>query len=381
MSSIEAEPKEPTNNASREMPWSPDRSAKAGAPAAIGRRAALLVTLGAVIVAVVMGWRMWGAYMLAPWTRDGTVRAYVVTVAPEVSGNIISLPVSDNQFVKKGDLLVQIDARNYKIAVQQADASLRQAQANLKSIDAQVDVQEAQITANEAQVNQAQAALTFAKQQAERYQELMERNAGTVQNAQQFDSQLRQQEAGLANAQATLKQAKLRIDSLNAQRTSAEANIAQATAQLDQAKLNLERTEIRSPANGWVTNLMAREGNFAAAERSVISVVDADSFWVDAYFEETSLADIRIDDPATLKLMGHREVLRGHVASVARAINVGNAQPNGQGVATVNPIFTWVRLAQRIPVRIHIDQIPPGIVLSAGMTATVQIDPRPIRSH
>lgn len=376
MSSVESQSKPPQSEANRDVPWSPDRIAGTPAPAPRRRGLAMLITLAAVLVAIVLGWAMWGAYMLAPWTRDGTVRAYVVTVAPEVSGNIVALPVADNQFVRKGDLLLQIDPRNYKIAQQQAEAALQQAKANLQNVISQLDVQQAQITASEAQVEQAQAALTYAKQQAARYQELVERDAGTLQNAQQTDSQLRQQEAGLVNAQATLKQAKLRIDSLNAQRASAEASVAQATAQLDQAKLNLERTEIHAPVNGWVTNLLARTGNFAAAEHSVISIVDADSFWVDAYFEETNLSNIQVGDEARLKLMGYHDVVRGHVGSIARAINVGNAQPNGQGVATVNPIFTWVRLAQRIPVRIQIDQVPPGIVLAAGMTATVQVEPR-----
>ncbi|QPF86416.1 HlyD family secretion protein [Bradyrhizobium genosp. L] len=377
MSSVDSKSKPPAPDVNQEVPWSPDRIAGTPATQSGGRRGvAMLVTLAAVLVAIVLGWAMWGAYMLAPWTRDGTVRAYVVTVAPEVAGNITALPVADNQYVRKGDLLLQIDPRNYKIAVQQAEASLQQAQANLQNVVSQLDVQQAQITASEAQVEQAQAALTYAKQQAERYQELVERNAGTLQNAQQTDSQLRQQEAGLANAQATLKQAKLRIDSLNAQRASAEASVAQATAQLDQAKLNLERTELHAPVNGWVTNLLARAGNFAAAEHSVISIVDADSFWVDAYFEETNLSSIQIGDAARLKLMGYHDMVQGHVGSIARAINVGNAQPNGQGVATVNPIFTWVRLAQRIPVRIQIDQVPSGVVLAAGMTATVQIEPR-----
>jgi multidrug resistance efflux pump len=376
MSSIESKSKPPASEIHQEVPWTPDRIAGAAPEPGRRRTVAMLLTLATVLVAIVLSWAMWGAYMLAPWTRDGTVRAYVVTVAPEVSGNIVSLPVADNQLVRKGDLLLQIDPRNYKIAVQQAEAALHQAEANLQNVVAQLDVQQAQITASDAQVEQAQAALTFAKQQAERYQELVERNAGTVQAAQQTDSQLRQQEAALANAQATLKQARLRIDSLNAQRASSVASIAQATAQLDQARLNLERTEIRAPVNGWVTNLLARAGNFAAAEHSVISIVDADSFWVDAYFEETSLADIRNGDPVKVKLMGYRDVVPGHVGSIARAINVGNAQPNTQGVATVNPIFTWVRLAQRIPVRIEVDQVPPGIVLAAGMTATVQIEPR-----
>ena len=125
-----------------------------------------------------------------------------------------------------------------------------------------------------------------------------------------------------------------------------------------------------------MTNLLAHLGDFVNVGVNAISVVDADSYWVDGYFEETNLAPIRVGDAAKITLMGYSEVVRGHVDSIARAINVSNAQPDSQGVATVNPIFTWVRLAQRIPVRIHIDEVPPGVVLSAGMTATVEIDDR-----
>ena len=157
----------------------------------------------------------------------------------------------------------------------------------------------------------------------------------------------------------------------------AQAQYQQAVANLDQARVNLERTEIRAPVNGSVTNLLAQLGDYANVGTNVISLVDADSFWIDGYFEETNLEPIRVGDPASIKLMGYSRILRGHVDSIARGINVSNAQPNGQGLANVNPIFTWVRLAQRIPVRIHIDEVPEGVVLSAGMTATVQIDPRP----
>jgi multidrug resistance efflux pump len=132
---------------------------------------------------------------------------------------------------------------------------------------------------------------------------------------------------------------------------------------------------IHSPVNGWVTNLLAQRGDYATEGQNVISLVDADSFWVDGYFEETNIAPIRVGDPADIKLIGYSDVLHGHVSGIARAISVANAQPNGQGVATVNPIFTWVRLAQRIPVRIRIDSVPPGVILAAGMTATVQINP------
>ena len=280
----------------------------------------LLITLVAIAVAGVLGRSMWNTYMGAPWTRDGTVRVYVVTMAPQVSGQIVQLPVVDNQFVHKDDLLMVIDPTNYKIAVSLAEAA----------------VQQAQVTAQNAE------------RESRRRQELTSL-AVTTEEKQTFES------TALA----------------------AQAQLQQAQANLDQAKVNLQRTEIRSPVNGWVTNLLAQLGDYATVGQNKISLVDADSFWVDGYFEETNLDRIRVGDPASVKLMGYSQIVRGHVSSIARGINVANAQPNGQGLAQVNPIFTWVRLAQRIPVRIHIDQVPQGVVLAAGMTATVQIDPRP----
>jgi multidrug resistance efflux pump len=279
----------------------------------------LLITLAVIAVAVALGQAMWDAYMGAPWTRDGTVRAYVVTMAPQVAGQIVKLPVADNQFVHKGDLLMVIDPTDYKIAVSNAEAAVQQAKANAHNAE------------REAQRRQQLTRLEVSKEQEQTY------------------------ESGAVVAQAQYQQ---------------------AVASLDQARVNLQRTEIRSPVNGWVTNLLAQLGDYATVGTNEIALVDADSFWVDAYFEETNLDRIRLGDPASIKLMGYKEIVRGHVGSIARAINIPNAQPNGQGLATVNPIFTWVRLAQRIPVRIHIDGVPKGVVLAAGLTATVQIDPQ-----
>ena len=335
-----------------------------------------LITLTAVALAGLLGWAMWDVYMGAPWTRDATVRAYVVAMAPEVAGRIVELNVTDNKYVRKGDLLLVIDPTNYRIAVSQSEAAVQQAQANVQNIDAQVNVQQAQINASEAQLRLGRAALVFAQQQAERYQTLAKDGWGTVQNAQQFTSQLHQQEATVQSAQENLNQTLRQVETLKAQRLSAEAGLAQAKAQLNQAQVNLERTRILAPVDGYVTNLLAQLGDYVNVGVNTISLVDADSFWVDGYFEETNLGPIRVGDPAQIKLMGRDQIVRGHVDSIARAINVANAQPNSQGVATVNPIFTWVRLAQRIPVRIHIDEVPPNVVLSAGMTATVEIHNR-----
>jgi multidrug resistance efflux pump len=334
-----------------------------------------LITLAAVALAAPLGWAMWGVYMEAPWTRDATVRADVVTMAPEVAGRIVELDVVDNEYVRKDDLLLVIDPTNYRIAVSQSEAA-QQAQANMQNIDAQMNVQQAQIDASQAQLQRGRAALVFAQQQAERYQKLAKDGWGTVQNAQQFTSQLHQQEATVQSAQENLNQTLRQVETLKAQRLSAEAGLAQAKAQLNQAQVNLERTRIFAPVDGYVTNLLAQLGNYVNVGVNTISLVDADSFWVDGYFEETTLAPIQVGDPAQIKLMGRDQIVRGHVDSMAQAINVANAQPNNQGVANVNPIFTWVRLAQRIPVRIHIDEVPAGVILAAGMTATVEINDR-----
>ena len=278
----------------------------------------LAITLITIAAAVGLGRAMWDLYMAAPWTRDGTVRVYVVTMAPQVAGEIVKLPAADNQLVRRGDLLMEIDPTDYKIAVDLAEAAVQQAQVNAHNEE------------REAQRRQQLTQLAVTKEEKQTY----ESNAVAAQAAYQ-----------------------------------------QAVARLAQARVNLQRTEIRSPVNGYVTNLLVQLGDYATVGKNLISLVDADLFWVDGYFEETNLDRIRVGDPATIKLMGYPQIVRGHVNSIARAIDVANAQPNGLGLATVNPIFTWVRLAQRIPVRIHIDEVPAGVHLVAGMTATVQVNP------
>jgi multidrug resistance efflux pump len=158
---------------------------------------------------------------------------------------------------------------------------------------------------------------------------------------------------------------------------AAQAAYRQALANLDQARINLKRTRIYSPVNGRITNLVARTGDYANVGRTLLSIVDIDSFWVDGYFEETLLHAIADGAPARVKLMGYPETIEGHVGSVASGINVANARPDQTGLASVNPIFTWVRLAQRVPVRIEIDRVPAGIRLVQGMTATVEVLQRP----
>lgn len=283
----------------------------------------LLLTASVVIIAGLLGWAMWQSYMGTPWTRDSTVRAYVVTETPEVSGRIVSLPPATNQFVHKGDLLMEIEPTNYQIAVANAEAAVEQAKANLTD-------------------KQAEAA---------RRQKLPD-IATSVEETQNYVTQ------------AQIAQAVYNAD----------------LATLAQARVNLARTRIMSPVNGYITNLLVQVGDYATAGQRALSIVNTDSFWVDGYFEETLLEGIHIGDPARIRLLSHSGVLTGHVAGIARGIEVPNAQPDGQGLANVNPIFTWIRLAQRVPVEIAIDHVPPGVTLVEGLTATVEIDPVPPRT-
>ena len=278
----------------------------------------ILVTAVAVAVAALAGWQAWQYYMGAPWTRDGTVRAYVVKIAPQVAGEIVKLPIADNEFVHKGDLLMLIDPRNYSIAVRQAQAAVEQARA-------------VAVNANAEMIRR----------------EKLNDIAVTMEERQTYISQA----------------------------ANAEASYQSALANLDQARINFGRTQVRSPVNGYVTNLTAQLGDYANVGALMLSVVNSDSYWVDAYFEETALGRIQEGDAATIKLMGYSPLLRGRVQGLARGVNVPNAQPDASGLASVNPIFTFVRLAQRVPVRIRIDEVPEGVNLVAGLTATVQIEP------
>ncbi|MCQ8240167.1 HlyD family secretion protein [Rhizosaccharibacter radicis] len=264
-----------------------------------------------------LGWMAWRYYEYSPWTRDGRVRVYTVQVAPEVSGTVVGLPVADNQFVHKGDLLFQIDPGTFRNALTQAEGALAEAKARA-----------AYLTAD-----------------ARRRAELPDI---AVSAEQQGNS------AGAA--------------------LSADDSVLRATGALSQARLDLDRTTLRSPVNGWVSNLLLQSGSFANTGRAAMTLIDADSFWVEGYFEETQLPRIRDGLEARVVLMAYpRRPVRGHVAGIGRGIGVNDAQPGVQGLPSVNPIFTWVRLAQRIPIRIALDEVPCGVVLSSGMTATVSI--------
>ncbi|ALE55409.1 HlyD family secretion protein [Paraburkholderia sp. SIMBA_055] len=267
------------------------------------------------IVAILLGRVLWVHYMDEPWTRDGRVRAEIVNVAPDVSGAVVELPVKDNQLVRKGDLLMQIDPSHYEIAVEQAQAAVaaRKAELQMKRDDARrrADM-DSLVVSKESQENAAHTA------------------------------------------------------------SAAEAAYQQALAALDAAKLNLARTRVVSPVDGYVTNLNVFRGDYATAGAAKLAIVDSHSFWVYGYFEETKLPHLHIGDKAEVRLMSGG-TLQGHVESISRGIYDRDNPQSRELLADVNPTFNWVRLAQRVPVRVKIDSVPDGVVLAAGITCTVVV--------
>jgi len=265
------------------------------------------------IVAILLGRVLWVHYMDEPWTRDARVRAEIVNVAPDVSGAVVELPVKDNQLVKKGDLLMQIDPSHYQIAVEQAQAAVAARKAEL------------QMRRDDARRRADMDSLVVSKESQE--------NAAHTASA-------------------------------------AEAAYQQALAALDAARLNLARTRVVSPVDGYVTNLNVFRGDYATAGAAKLAIVDSHSFWVYGYFEETKLPHVHVGDKAEVRLMSGG-TLQGHVESVSRGIYDRDNPQSRELLADVNPTFNWVRLAQRVPVRVKIDTVPDGVMLAAGLTCTV----------
>ena len=270
-----------------------------------------------LLVAGMMGRALWQQYMLSPWTRDGRIRAETVNIAAEVFGKVTDLRVVENQFVHKNDILFIVDQQEYRLA-------LAKAQATLES----------------------------------KRQDMLVRGALSQRRSHLSSEAISKEEQQTSETTASM----------------ATAAYQEAKAQCDLAQLSLGRTTVRSPVNGYITNLRLRVGDYATVGQTKLTVIDSDSFWVSGYFEETKMPRIHEGDAAAMALMGVEPALAGHVESISRGIADPNGTADTQGLANVNPIFYWVRLAQRIPVRIHIDQVPEGVVLAAGMTCTVTVN-------
>jgi RND family efflux transporter MFP subunit len=276
----------------------------------------LAVTLFAVAVAAIVFSQLWGYYMDAPWTRDARVRADVVTITPDVSGLVSAVLVHDNETVRKGQVLFRIDPERFRLALRLAEAS----------------------------VQGQRAALEEAVREQNRYDALTDLSVSR-EKREQLATAVRQSAAAYA----------------------------QAIADRDLAQLNLQRAEVVAPVNGTITNLDLRPGDYVSVGKAAFALVDSDSFHVDGYFEETKLDRIHVGDPVRIHLMGQPGTLRGTVESIATAIADSERSNSANLLADVNPTFTWVRLAQRVPVRIRLGQVPAQVGLVAGRTATVYV--------
>jgi membrane fusion protein, multidrug efflux system len=346
----------------------PDQEDAPGQRPSLRRRLVLAVGLPLLAVSMAAGYLYWDNASHFQSTDDAFIAARSIPIAPKVAGYITAVPVTDNEHVSAGAVIARIDDRDYRVALEQAQAQVVNAQASIENIDAQLTVQEAQISANQAQVDQAQAVLVFAEQQASRYQQLAQNGAGSVQNAQQYTSQLHQQQAALASAQATLKLSQRQIQALKAQRNSAAANLEQTKAQRDQAQLNLSYTTVTAAQSGRVVNLSAAVGQFAQPGTNLTMFVP-DEIWVTANFKETQLDAMRPGQPVTLEIDAYPErSIRGHVASV---------QP-GSGPAfsllpPENATGNYVKIVQRVPVKIIMDNPPTDVALGPGMSVVPSV--------
>jgi p-hydroxybenzoic acid efflux pump subunit AaeA len=277
-----------------------------------------LITFLVVSLAVFLGLMLWHNYMNSPWTRDGRVRADIVMIAPDVSGLVSDIRIKDNQEVHQGDILFQIDKVRFEHALHAAEAIAQTRKAEYE----------------------------------------MKKHQSVRRNA----------------ADDEIVSAENRDDALyDAQ--IAHAKYEEAMAQVETAKLDLERSTVRTPTDGWISNLLFRKGDYIHAGEQRLALITSGSFWVYGYFEEHKLSLIHVGDKAKMNMLGTKYIVKGHVESIARGISDRDNTTDGRLLANVNPIFTWVRLAQRIPVRIHIDEVPNGLTLSAGMTCSVSIIP------
>ena len=278
----------------------------------------VLVTLVAVGAAAVAGTGLWQRYEVQPWTRDGRIKANVIQVAPDVTGQVTRMLVHDNQQVARGETLFEIDRARFELALRQAEASLQ-----------------AQRTALDQAENEAR----------------------------------RNRQLGNLVSQENREQGQARVNQLR-------AALDQALVARDVARLNLERTRVAASSDGIVTNLDLQAGAYVSAGHPVLALVDRDSFYAEGYFEETKLPGISLGDPVSVSLMGTKQQLSGRVDSFAQGIADRDRNTAGNLLPNVNPTFNWVRLAQRIPVRIALDRVPDGVRLVSGQTVTVEVHHR-----
>jgi len=338
-------------------------------------------------------------YITNPWTRDGQVRAEVVQITPRVSGPIVKLAVVDNQFVNAGDLLFEIDPRTFEVSLAQAKAQYDKTKDDYAANEKQVEAAEAQVDVSRAAIAQAKSVIkeTHAEiekntAEYERQQRMLPQGATSqktvdrakanyevsIQKREEAIASVTQAQATLATTEASLAEAQANLGAPG----EANASIREALAEVEQAELNLEFTRVKAPVDGYVTNLNLRLGSQAVTNQAAVALVDVNSYWIDGFFKETSVGNMRKGDKAIITLMTYPDTpMEGVVDSLGWGIAQQDGSTGFDLLPNVNPTFEWIRLAQRVPVRIHLTNVPDMIELRVGTTASVLVMTDPSQSQ
>ena len=350
-----------------------------------------LLTGTIVAVAVILVLFKYWEYVVNPWTRDGQVRAEVIQITSRVSGPIVALPIQDNQFVKAGDLLFEIDPRTFQASLDQARAQLDETGDSVQALEKQVEAARAGVNTSRESIAQAKSSIaqlraTIAKNKAEyeRKKNLLPQKATSqrsVESAQaSYEVSLQQKiaaEAGLRQAQSELAQSQANLAEAQAQLGAigdANSQVRASLAAVRQAELDLEFTEVKAPVDGYVTNLNLRLGSQAVENQPALALVDINSYWIDGFFRENTIADIRAGDRAVVTLMTYSDrPLEGRVDSIGWGIAQQDGSTGFDLLPSISPTFEWIRLAQRVPVRIHLSDVPEDIDLRVGTTCSVLV--------
>jgi multidrug resistance efflux pump len=356
-------------------------------------RATLKILSTAIVVLVAAGaisFKYWD-YITNPWTRDGQVRANVIQVAPRVSGPIVKLPIKDNQFVKAGELLFEIDPRTYKASLDQAAANLDETRDDLEDLAQQVKAAQAAVDQSASQIKQAESAVKSAEAELikaeadfKRAQKLVEKGDISKRNFDSAKASYDVDQADLDKARSQLIQAKSAQQQAEAELARAKAELGApgdenaqlrgAKAELETAQLNLEFSQVKASVDGYITNLNLRLGSQAVANQPSLALVDVNSYWVHGFFRETLVGRMKAGDRAVITLMSYPDSpLTGAVDSIGWGIAQQDGSTGQDLLPSINPTFEWIRLAQRVPVRVHLTDVPEGVALRVGTTASVLV--------
>lgn len=351
-----------------------------------------LITAFLVIIAIVFVMVKYWDYMANPWTRNGQVQANVIQIAPRVSGPIVDIPIQSNQFVYAGDLLFQIDPQTYEISLAQAKAALDATGYSIESLEKQVESAKASVDAARAVVKQAKSSMSQIESQVftnqreyQRQEKLLPKGSTSQKEVDRAKTAYEISEQQRLGALASIAQAEASVRQAEASLAKARANLGEegednaqlrgAIAAYQQAEMNLGFTQVKAPTDGYVTNLNLRYGSNVVANQAALALVDVNSYWIDGFFKETSVGKMEPGNKATVTLMSYSDTpIKGYIQSIGWGISQQDGSTGYQLLPNVNPTFEWIRLAQRIPVRIHIEEVPANVQLRVGTTCSVMVE-------